>query len=89
MFHKFLGVGERSLQPVKLNNNINFETQHMWSDAVFVKNILEINQLNDIQLLKLSIFAFLYGSPDLTFFCLLNYDKKRQTNVSETFKRII
>ena len=89
MFHKFLGVGGRSLQPVTLNNNINFSTQHIWSDAVFVKNILEIHQLDEIQLLKLSIFAFLYGSPDLTFFCLLNYDKKKKTNVSETFKSII
>ena len=89
MFHKFLGLSGRSLIPVILQNDANFPSQHMWSDAVFVKNILEINQLNDIQLLKLSIFAFLYGSPDLTFFCLLNYDKKRQTNVSETFKSII
>ncbi len=89
MFHKFLDIGGRSLLPVKLNDNINFATQHIWSDAVFVKNILEINQLDDIQLLKLSVFAFLYGSPDLTFFCLLNYDKKKQTDISESFKSII
>ena len=42
MFHKFLGLSGRSLIPVILENNVNFPTQHMWSDAVFIKNILKI-----------------------------------------------
>ena len=42
MFHKFLGLSGRSLKPVILKNNINFPTQHMWSDAVFIKNIFKV-----------------------------------------------
>ena len=88
MFHKFLGLAGRSLIPVTLENNINFATQHIWSDAVFIKNILKISELNNSQLLKLAIFSYLYGSPDLTYFCLFNYDKNKRTKVSELFKKI-
>jgi len=68
MFQKFLGVGGRTLHPIILKNNINFATQHIWSDAVFIKNILKISELENSHLLKLSIFAYIYGSLDLTFF---------------------
>lgn len=88
MFHKFLGLSGRSLIPVILENNINFPTQHMWSDAVFIKNILKIEELKNSQLLKQAIFSYLYGSPDLSYFCLINYDKKNKTNLAELFKKI-
>ena len=68
MFHKFLALRGRTLKPVVLGNDINFATQHIWSDAVFIKNILKISELNNSQLLKLAIFSYLYGSPDLTYF---------------------
>ncbi len=88
MFHKFLGLAGRSLIPVILNNDVNFPTQHMWSDAVFIKNILKIEELNNSQLLKLAIFSYLYGSPDLSYFYLFNYDKKNHTKIIELFKKI-
>jgi FkbM family methyltransferase len=88
MFHKFLGLSGRSLIPVILENNVNFPTQHMWSDAVFIKNILKIEELNNSQLLKQTIFSYLYGSPDLSYFYLINYDKKNKTNLAELFKKI-
>ena len=88
MFHKFLGLSGRSLIPVILQNDANFPTQHMWSDAVFIKNILKIEELRNSQLLKLAIFSYLYGSPDLSYFCLFNYDKNNKTNLAELFKKI-
>ena len=88
MFHKFLDLSGRSLIPVVLKDNVNFPTQHMWSDAVFIKNILKIEELNNSQLLKQTIFSFLYASPDLSYFCLINYDKKNKTNLAELFKQI-
>ena len=60
----------------------------MWSDAVFIKNILKIEELNNSQLLKLAIFSYLYGSPDLSYFCLFNYDKRNHTKIIELFKKI-
>ena len=88
MFHKFLGLSGRSLIPVILQNDANFPSQHMWSDAVFVRNILKIKELDNSQLLKLATFSYLYGSPDLTYFCLFNYDKNNKKNLSELFKKI-
>ena len=86
MFQKFLGVGGRTLYPIILKNNINFATQHIWSDAIFIKNVLKISELENSHLLKLSIFAYIYGSLDLTFFCLNIYDQKNKSNVLELFK---
>ena len=88
MFHKFLGLSGRTLIPVTVKNDINFATQHIWSDAVFIKNILKIPNLDNSKLLKLAIFSYMYGSPDLTVFCLLNYDKNNKTNLTESFKKI-
>ena len=83
MFHKFLGLAGRSLKPIIINNEKNYPIQHIWSDAVFIKNIFKIPYLDNSQLLKLSVFSYLYGSPDLTVFCLQNYDKKNKTNMVE------
>ena len=76
-FHKFLGISGRTLNPVVLNNDKNFATQHIWSDAIFFRDILKISKESNTNLLKLAIFSFLYGSIDLTFFCLVIYDKKK------------
>ena len=50
--------------------------------------ILKIDELNNSQLLKQTIFSYLYGSPDLSYFYLINYDKKNKTNLAELFKKI-
>ena len=52
----------------------------MWSDAVFVHHILKIHDLNNIQLIKLSLLACVYYSLDLTFYCLSIYDKRNSTS---------
>ena len=46
-------------------------------------NLFKIPKFSNSQLLKLAVFSYLYGSPDLTVFCLLNYDKKNKTNIVE------
>ena len=42
----------------------------------FLKLIRKFDELNNSQLLKQTIFSYLYGSPDLSYFYLINYDKK-------------
>ena len=74
MFHKFLTLAGRSIRPVIIQNNPNFATQHMWSDAVFIKDIQKLNTLSSDSLLKLGILGYMYGSPDLTFHCFQIYD---------------
>ena len=54
----------------------------------FLKLIRKFDELNNSQLLKQTIFSYLYGSPDLSYFCLINYDRKNKTNLAELFKKI-
>jgi len=83
MFNKFLGLAGRALKPVMLGNNPNLPSQHIWSDAVFVYHIQKIRNLNDEQLIKLSLLACVYSSLDLTFFCLSEYDNRYSTSYAK------
>jgi len=80
MFNKFLGLEGRTLKPILINNNPNIASQHIWSDAVFIKHIEKINHLDDKKLLKLSLLSAIYRSFDLSFFCLSCYDKKHSSS---------
>jgi len=84
MFHKFLGMAGRSLKPIVIGNNPNFPTQHMWSDAIFIKDIFKISDLSASKLLKLGLLAFIYGSPDVTYWCFKNYDERNGTNIHKS-----
>jgi FkbM family methyltransferase len=85
MFHKFLGLAGRSLRPVVINNNRSFPSQHIWSDAVFVRHVQRLDGLSDAQCLKLAVLALVYGSPDLTHFSLAAFDHRRGTQLSVAF----
>jgi len=85
MFHKFIGLEGRTLKPIILDNNANIPTQHIWSDAVFIKDIFKIPELSSSKLLKMGLITFVYGSPDLAFQCFRYYDKKNGTNIHQTF----
>jgi hypothetical protein len=85
MFHKFLGLAGRALSPVIVNNNPNTATQHIWSDAVFIKDIFKIPELPSQKVLKLAMLAYIYNSPDLTYFCFQHYDQLNGTNLKSLF----
>ena len=86
MFHKFLGLCGRALSPSIIGNRPNYATQHIWSDAVFIRTILKIPELPSDKLLKLGVLAFLYGSQDLTHHCFEHYDKLNRTELSKEFE---
>jgi FkbM family methyltransferase len=81
MFHKFLGLAGRTLQPTIINNEKSFAVQHLWSDAMFIRDVLRLSTLSPQKLLKLAMLSHLYGSPDLTFHCLAIYDGQCGTQV--------
>lgn len=89
MFHKFLGLAGRTLKPLIINNNPNIPTQHMWSDAVFIKEIKQLPSLSANKLLKMAILAFSYGSPDVTYHCFQLYDAQYQRNLSKEYIRLL
>jgi FkbM family methyltransferase len=81
MFHKLLGMAGRALKPTLMNDDRNFAVQHLWSDAMFVRDILQLGELAPDKLLKLAVFANLYRSPDLMFHCLERYEQRRGKGV--------
>jgi len=87
MFHKFIGLAGRTIKPIVMNNDPNYPSQHMWSDAIYIKNITRLSTLAPDKLLKMGILSFRYGSPDLAFFCFKIYDEKNSTNIAhEVFR---
>lgn len=76
MFHKLLGMNGRTLRPTVVNDDANFAVQHMWSDAMFVRDVLTLDRLAPAKLLKLAVVAYLYRSPDLVLHCLALYAKR-------------
>lgn len=85
MFHKFIGLAGRALKPIVIDNNPNLPSQHIWSDAMFIRHIQILPQLSDQQLLKLSLLAGAYNSPDLSYFCLAHYDERNKTSLAFHF----
>ena len=79
MFNKFLGIAGRSLRPIVFNSDKNFASQHIWSDAIFIKHVQKISKLSDKKLLKLSLLAAVYESLDLTHYCLSRFDERNSS----------
>ena len=88
MVHKFLGYGTRSLKPIVLNQNKNLGTQFLWSDALFIRNIMNISKLNDEDLIKSAVLSYIYKSPDLTYFYLEKFDEKNNSSFCNFFKKL-
>lgn len=77
-FHKFLNLGGRALKPFVYENNPNFASQHMWADAVYVRDLLKLDACTSEQLIKLAVLVALYGSLDMSVYCLREYDRREQ-----------
>ena len=84
MFNKFLGLAGRALKPIVYKNPFT-ASQHIWTDAIFVHHVQKIQYLNNEKILKLSLLSLLYGSVDLTHFCLAAYDENNSTTFAKDF----
>jgi hypothetical protein len=89
MFHKFLGLAGRALSPVVLNNDKNSHSQLMWSDALFIKNVLALPALPPPKLLKLGVLAHTYDSPDLAYHCFSHYDRQFGSDICREFVELL
>ena len=85
IFHKFLGMAGRTLKPLILQNDVNFATQHLWSDAMYLRDIAQLSTLSSQQLLKYAVLSNLYKSLDVALFCILEYDKREGTRIAEKY----
>lgn len=89
MHHKFGAVWGRTLKPMVLKNDPNVATQQLWADAIFIKDIRNMRTLNGHQLLKMALFATVYQSPDLSYYCLNLYDEQEGTTLGQKYISIL
>ena len=83
MFNRFIGLSGRTLKPLIANEDPNAASQHMWTDAIFIQRVEEIQSVSDEKLMKLALLAAVYNSLDLTFFCLSIYDKRNSSTLAK------
>jgi Methyltransferase FkbM domain len=77
-FHTFNGFGSRAFKPLVLNNNVNQGLRQMlWSDAIYVKDWMNLSDLDVTKLQKYAVIAHdLLRSYDLAHFILQALDQK-------------
>ena len=81
MFQKFISIAGRTLRPL-IPKNPDAASQHMWSDAAFIRHVEKIQNLSNEKLLKLSLLSTIYDSVDLAYYCLLAFDKRNSSTLS-------
>ncbi len=86
MLHKFLGLAGRALKPIVLNNDTNFPVQHLWSDAVYARDLLNPMAMTEKQLLKLAVFMEMYQSVDVTRYLLSHFDARTGSRLTSEFE---
>jgi FkbM family methyltransferase len=77
-FHTFLGFGSRAFKPLVKNKQptAGFR-QLLWSDAVYVRDFMRLEQLSEAKLKKLALLVHdLYQSVDLCHLVLEELDRR-------------
>ena len=89
VFHRFLGLAGRTLAPLIINNDLNYATQQLWADAIFIRDVATLDDMSDMMLLKMGVLAFLYGSPDVSYYCFLKYDSRSGTELHKQIIKLV
>lgn len=77
-FHTFMEFGTRCFKPLLINNKPSAGMrQYLWSDAVYVRDFLKLNDVPRDKLLKLALMLHdLLGSFDLCHYVLMELDRR-------------
>lgn len=85
-FHKFLGFGSRTFKPLMMQNPYQ-GNQFLWSDAVYIRDWLKLEELSLIQLKKYAILAHeVVHSLDLTYLILSTLDRRAGTSYIQKYE---
>jgi FkbM family methyltransferase len=85
VFHKVIYFGGRTLKPVWVEEDPYMAVQHLWSDAMFLRELAQPDALTDDQLLKTALIAEMYKSFDVAWVCLMAYDERAGTQLAQAF----
>ncbi len=84
-FHKFLGMAGRVMQPLTAHGQENYPVQHLWSDALFVRDLFSLDTLSAGQLLKSALLLDLYDSKDVALHVLRHYDERHGSRLGAAY----
>lgn len=86
-FHAFNGFGSRAFKPLVLNGNINQGLrQALWSDALYVRDWIHLENLDAVKLRNYAILARdILESYDLTHLILAALDHKTGSRVATQY----
>ena len=86
MLHKLVDIAGRSLRPMQLANRFQGISQVLWADAVFVRDYSDLSIYSDEDLLRSAlIMNDVYLSYDLVHLFLVEYDRRRDTDLSKEY----
>lgn len=89
-FVKFTGFGTRALKPIVMNNNPNIGNQYLWSDAIYIRDLLKLDSMPIDKLIKLAIIVHdIYGLYDFALYLLNIIDAKQGSTVSKQYLDLI
>jgi FkbM family methyltransferase len=86
-FHTFTGFGTRAFKPVVVGGNINLGLrQYLWSDAIYVRDWMKLDQFSPQKLAKYAVIAndILY-SFDLAHLVLTALDRQTGGNLASRY----
>jgi len=77
-FHTFNGYGGRAFKPLIVNNDVNQGVRQMlWSDALYVRDWMQLDALDEIKLRKYAVLAHdVLASHDLALVVLSALDRR-------------
>lgn len=86
-FHTFLGFGTRCFKPMLIDGNPNRGIrQYLWSDAIYVKNFLDLSGIEEDKLLKLALMLHdMFQSFDFCLFVLTEIDRRNGGSLAYTY----
>ncbi|CAA6603546.1 SAM-dependent methyltransferase, FkbM family [Rhodospirillaceae bacterium LM-1] len=86
-FHTFDGFGTRAFKPLLRNGDVNAGfRQILWSDAIYVRDWMKLDQMSEIKLKKYAVLAHdLLNSCDLANLALMALDRKTKGNFSAAY----
>jgi FkbM family methyltransferase len=87
-FHTFEGFGKRCFKPLVANNDLNRGLrQILWSDAVYVRDFMEFESVQEDKLLKLALVLHdLFHSCDLCLYILTEIDRRAGTDHVQSYR---
>lgn len=87
-FHAFDGICGRAFKPIMVSGNINQGIrQALWSDALYVRDWMKLEQLGVVKLQKYALLAHdLLHSYDLAHLVLVALDQKTGANYAERYR---